>query len=75
MSADGEAELDLPRRLVDVDDGDVDGQQLLLRDGQGDAEEGVEGLALPAAGRTGQRRVELRLEHVHDEAGKEFECC
>ena len=54
MSADGEAELDLPRRLVDVDDGDVDGQQLLLRDGQGDAEEGVEGLALPAAGRAGQ---------------------
>ena len=67
VGPDGQAEFYLPRRLVDVEDGDVDGQELLLRDGQRDAEERVERLALPATGRTRQRGVELRLEHVHDE--------
>jgi len=68
VCADGQPKLDLPGCLVDVDHGDVDWQKLLLWDRQGDAEEGVEGLALPPAGGAGQRRVELRLEHVHDEA-------
>ena len=55
-------------RLVDVEDGDVDGHQLLLWDGQGDAEEGVEGVGLLLAGGAGQGAPELGLEDVHHEA-------
>ena len=64
----GESQLDLSGRLVDVEDGDVDGHQLLLWDGQGDAEEGVEGVGLLLAGGAGQGAPELGLEDVHHEA-------
>ena len=55
-------------RLVDVEDGDVDGHQLLLWNGQGDTKEGVEGVGLLLAGRTGQGASELGLEDVDHEA-------
>ena len=70
VSTDRQPELDLPRRLVDVEHGDVDGQELLLWNGQRDAEERVKRFALPATRGACQGGVELRLEHVHDEAAE-----
>jgi hypothetical protein len=53
----------LARRLVQVEDGGYEGAQRTLRYGQGDAEEGVEGVGLAQAGRAGQARPELGLQH------------
>jgi len=70
VSADRQTELDLPWRLIYVEHGDVDWQELLLRDGQRDAEERVKCFTLPAACGARQRGVKLRLEHVHDKAAE-----
>jgi len=51
----------LARRLVQVEDGDDEGAERALGDGQGHAEEGVEGVGLAGAGGARQARPELRL--------------